>query len=210
MELRAKIASIVNHLFMINPVRNCNESIVIGILGQYTGSVGPADRLLLSILERIDKEQSLNLISSSETWNAFKNNWSFFHVEAASSSLQSPFSIISPDVTLRNVLEFDPEVSSGPEEEVDGNHSVVDQIHGDYATYDPTFWLPVIAYCLEKVEHPSELTFLVESSAIGYALVCLSSSQETVRRMATSIVSHWRNLCEVLPLRVLTDTRHTI
>jgi hypothetical protein len=207
--LRANITHIIHNLFMINPTRNSTVSVLAGILGLYTGSVGPADVLLRKVLNRIDEEESLNLISSSETWNAFRNNWSRSHVEAISSSLQSPFALIDSGEIRRNIVEFNPEIhvdqSIGQEKAED-----VKNLPILYRTYDPLFWLPVIAFCLEKLGHSSDLTLLVDNFSIGYVLVCLSSKQLVIRKMAASLLLRFEHLSEVTPYFNHTDYRCTI
>ena len=182
---------IIKKLFSIDPITNSSESVVIGILNLYTGSRSPADRLLLSVLQSIDKERSLSLISSSETWNAFRNSWSHFHVDAISSSLQAPIVLIDTHLTRMNTFNFNT---------VEDGLSTLVAVDGHQAashTYDPNFWLPVIGYCLEKVAHSSELLLLVEIYAIGYTIVCLSSEQEVTRKMAASVLVTFDNLCQV-------------
>jgi hypothetical protein len=195
--LQVKIASIIFYLFMINPLRNSNESVLVGILGRYNGSLGPADRLLMEVLNRIDAERSLNLLSSQETWIAFRNNWSRSNVESISSSLQSPFTLIDSDAMQRVILDFD--VNAGIAEvdtgiDISMNSTEMQRL---CATYDPSFWLPIIAYCLKTLAHSSELTLLIENSSIGYALVCLSAHQENIREMATHVLMNWERLCGV-------------
>jgi hypothetical protein len=199
--LRMNIALIVYNLFMINPSNNSTESALVGVLGLYTGSVGPADRLLLQVMQRIDLERSLNVLSSSETWNAFRRSWSHSHTEAILSSLQSPFALIDPDATRVNVLEFEVDIiNSGFVEDVckERSRNFFRSTQDMYRKYDPWFWLPVIAYCLEKVIHPSELVLLIEVSAVGYALVALSSKCKAIQKMAAAVLIKWERLCEVI------------
>jgi hypothetical protein len=199
--LRMNIASIVSNLFMINPSGNSSESVLVGILDVYTGSVGLADRLLMHVMQHIDLERSLNVLSSSETWNAFKKNWSRSHIEALVSSLQSPFALIDPDAMRVNVLEFEVDITnSNIEEDICEARpkNLFGGIEDAYRKYDPLFWLPIIAYCLEKVIHPSDLVLLIEVSAIGYVLVCLSSKCNTIRKMAAAVLVKWEHLCEVI------------
>jgi hypothetical protein len=203
------IVNIIYHLFMMNPLRNSTESVLIGILGHYTASVRPADSLLRDVLRRIDSERSLNVLSSAETWNAFKASWSQSHVEAIASSLQSPFAMIDSDSMQHNVLHLQVSLyTSNANDEM----SLVNPagIQLDDRLLDPFFWLPIIAYCLDKTTHSSELTFLIENSAIGYALVCLSSNDLTIRRMAAFILVSWEHLCQVSTSSTVPNSRITI
>jgi hypothetical protein len=172
---------------------------MIGLLGLYTSSIGPADLLLFDTLAQIDRESSLNVTASTEIWNAFRNNWSRRYVETVSSTLESPFSIIDADITRKNVFLFRPTIPKADPIHLTSRdvETSVDEQQTDYDTYDPRFWLPIIAYCLKKVTHSSELTQLIESSAIGYAFVCLSSTSLEIRKMASSILLEWEHLCEV-------------
>ena len=207
--LQANTAHIIYSLFMINPMRNSNESVLVGILGMHTGSVGPADRLLTELLIRIDVERSLNILSSSDTWNAFRNNWSRSHVESISSSLESPFTLIDSDGMRRNTFDFNIEVDTTKiENGIDTSkfQISVDKILHSYTMYDPTFWLPVISYCLRKVVHSSELTLLIDNSAVSYALACLSAKQENIRKMAGYVLVTWERQCEV-PLHLNSCSR---
>ena len=200
LQRQANTAQIIYNLFMINPQRNSNESVLVGILGMYTGSVGLADCLLTEVLIQIDVERSLNILTSSDTWNAFRNNWSRSHVESVSSSLQSPFTLIDSDGMRRNTFEFDIEVGTNKVENlVDISKSQIsaDKARNSYAIYDPIFWLPIIAHCLRKVIHSSELTLLIDNSAVGYTLACLSAQQESVRKMAGYVLVTWEHQCEV-------------
>lgn len=167
-------------------IKNSNESVLIGVLSIYSGSRGKADRLLLDVVRAIDETRALNATSSPEIWNAFKNSWSRFEVEAVGSDLDTPFAIIDPAITVRNMVNFDISLDAERSNDV-----------GAYQRYDPRFWLPVIAYCLEKVAHQSELGLLIDSSAISYALVCLSSKDEAIRKMGGSILLQWERLCQV-------------
>jgi len=183
---------------MINPLRNSNESVLVGILALYSGSIGPADRLLMEVLNRIDTERSLNLLSSPETWTAFKNNWSRSNVESISSSLQSPCALIDSDGMQRVILDFD--INAGTAEidiTIDVLNNSTKEMQRLYATYDPSFWLPIIAYCLKTLAYSSDLTLLVENSSVGYALVCLSANQENIREMAAHVLINWERLCWV-------------
>jgi hypothetical protein len=200
LRLQANTAHIIYNLFMINPERNSNESILVGILGMHTGSVGPADRLLTEVLIQIDVERSLNILSSSNTWNAFRNNWSRSHLESISSSLESPFALIDSDGMRGNTLDFNIEATK-VENGIDTSKFQIsaDNVRDSYAMYDPTFWLPVIAYCLRKVVHSSQLILLIDNSAVGYALACLSAKQETIRKIAGYILVSWERQCEVPP-----------
>lgn len=189
-QVRHFIAEIITRLYFTDPVKNRSESVVTGILNLYTGSRSSADRLLLSVLQHADKESSLSLVSSSETWNAFKNSWSRFHVDAISSTLQSPIVIIDSQITRMNVYGFITAEVANSEESLSK-----DQVACNL--YDPRFWLPVIGYCLEKVGHSSELLLLIEIYAIGYALVCLSSDMEATRKMAQSVLVTFESRCQV-------------
>lgn len=200
LRLQLNKVHIIYSLFMINPKRNSNESVLVSILGMHSGSVGPADRLLTEILIRIDVERSLNILSSPDTWNAFRNNWSRFHVEGISSSLESPFALIDLDGMRQNTLNFNIEVGTTKVESgIDTSKFQIlpEKILGSYTIYDPTFWLPVISYCLKKVVHSSELTLLIDNSAVPYALVCLSAKEESIRRMAGHVLVNWEHECEV-------------
>jgi hypothetical protein len=190
------ISLIIQKLFLINPRRNCNESVLLGLLGIYKGTLGRADLWLRHVLEYIDEETSLNITSSSNTWNAFRTNWSRAHVEAVSSSLESPFSLIDSEITKQSVLDFDTEPIALPD---GGNGGLLgsDSESLRRRSYDPFFWLPVIAYCLERVKHASDLTILVENLSIGYAFVCLSSKDHKIRKMAASILNRFECLPEV-------------
>jgi hypothetical protein len=189
-KVRHFIAEIITRLYFTDPIKNRSESVVTGILNLYTGSRSSADRLLLSVLQHADKESSLSLISSSETWNAFKNSWSRFHVDAISSTLQSPIVIIDSQITRMNVYGFKTAEVANSEESLSK-----DQVASNL--YDPSFWLPIIGYCLEKVGHSSELLLLIEIYAIGYALVCLSSDMEVTRKMAQSVLVTFESRCQV-------------
>ena len=202
-------ARIIYNLFMINPKRNSNESVLVGILGMYTGSVGLADRLLMEVLIRIDVERSLNILSSSDTWNAFRNNWSRSHVESISSSLESPFALIDSDGIRRNTFDFNIDVGTTKlENGMDTSKSQIsaDKIPDSYSMYDPTFWLPVISYCLKKAVHSAELALLIDNSAVSYALVCLSAKEENIRKMAGYVLVAWEHQCEV-PLHLNSCSR---
>lgn len=195
-KIRANVGSIILNLFRINPQRNSNESVLVGILGLYTGSVGPADRLLMEVLNQIDIERSLNILSSSEIWNAFRNNWSRSNLESVSCSLQSPFALIDSGAMQLAILDFNVAVGN-KEIEMAIDESKNEDIQKLYATYDPSFWLPIIAYCLRQIVHSSELTVLIENSSVGYALVCLSAKQESIRKMAAYVLVNWEHLCGV-------------
>jgi len=185
---------------MINPPRNTSESVLIGILSLYMGSRGAADRLLIKVVERIDSEKSLNLLTSDEIWNSFRNNWSRSHIETLSSSLQSPFALIEADTSRRNILEFDVEDAVETDDQDYTTLKATARMKEKYEQYEPSFWLPVIAYCLEKATHQSELMSLINNFAFGYVLVCLSSTRESVRRMAVNILLKWDHLSEVIYL----------
>jgi hypothetical protein len=187
--VRFQISRIIQELFNIDPLKACTESIVIGILGLYAGSVGPGDRVLLDVMERIDEVSGLNLLSSPETWNAFRNRWSRSHVEVVSSSLSSPFSLIDANTTKSNAADFKVVLNA--------KDVPADQLSSFYQIYDPKFWLPIIAYCLDKVTHSSEVLLLIENYAIGYTLVCLSSQDENIRKMAGSLLVTFEGLAEV-------------
>jgi len=169
-------------------LNNSNESVLIGILGMYTGSVGRADRILLDVMKTIDNVRALNILSSNETWNAFKDTWSQFEVEAVGSTLSSPFALIDTEITSRNVINFDVgrETKEGSEQDQKA-----------YERYDPEFWLPIVGYCLDKASHQSDLTLLIDTSAIEYALVCMSSKNEEIRQMSGSVLVRWERSCQV-------------
>lgn len=181
---------------MINPQRNSTESVLTGLLGLYAASLGRSDLWLRIVMEHIDRESSVNIVTSSGTWNAFRNNWSKKHVEAISSTLESPFNLIDADETKRSILEFDTETPLIHNLEHD-KELEPGVLALRYRSYDPSFWLPVIAYCLESVRHASDLTGLVDNFSIGYAFVCLSSKDPDVRKMAISILHRFEHLPEV-------------
>jgi len=194
---------------MMNPSRNSTESVLIGILSRYTASVQPADSLLRDVLRRIDSERSLNVLSSTETWNAFRASWSRSHLEAIASSLQSPFALIDSDSMQHNVLHLQVPVDiSKAGDKISLVHATGTQ--PDNGLVDPLFWLPIIAYCLDKTTHSSELTLLIENSAIGFALVCLSLNDLTIRRMAGFILVTWEHLCQVSTFSIVPDSRFII
>lgn len=197
---RVNVATIIYRLFMMDPPGNSSESVLIGILSLYTGSLGPADVLLRDVLDLIDSEKSLSVISSSDAWNAFRSSRSRIDIETFSSSLESPFSLIDSETTRRNIFEFD--VNIGNSESSYPNDNKVrkcstDKAQDAYHMYDPKFWLSIIGYCLEKVVHSSNITHLIENFATGYAIVCLSSYDVTIRMRAGSILVRWEYLCEV-------------
>lgn len=196
MQLQLNTAQIIFHLFIMDPSRNSTESVLIGVLGHYTASCRHADFLLRQILERIDSERSLNILSSAETWNAFRVSWFRSHVEALASSLETPFALIDSESMQYNILHF--QVSGDVGMRRDEIAAVnAGSIQPDDRQLDPIFWLPIIAYSFEKTLHPSDLTLLIESSAIGYALVCLSSRDLRIRTMASFILATWENACQV-------------
>ena len=190
--LQLNHARIIFDLFMMDPSRNSTESVLVGVLGHYTASSRRSDSLLREILERIDSERSLNILSSAETWNAFRANWSRSHLEALASSMESPFALIDSESMHYNIIHFqvagDIAIDNG---KVSAEN--VERVRLDDRLLDPLFWLPIIAYSLEKATHASELTLLIENSAIGYALVCLSSTELTIRKMAGFILATWEN-----------------
>ena len=186
--LRVNLSIIIKELFEMDVLKNSNESVLIGILNMYTASAGLADRILLDIMRKVDQIRALNVLSSLETWNAFKNSWSRYEVEAVGSTLSTPFSVIGAETTSQNILAFDISFHYGGN---DSDDSIA------YARYDPRFWLPIIGYCLEKTSHQTNIMLLIDSSAIGYALVCLSSKNEEIRHMASSLVIRWEHLCQV-------------
>ena len=174
----------------MNIVKNSNESVLVGVLRLYRGCRGKDDRLLLDVMRHIDETRSLTIFSSSETWNAFKTNLPRVNIEPNSSSLLSPFSIMDPNITRNNIAAFDVSV---PETE----ETAIEYLQKMDTTYDPNFWLPIIAYCLEKVTHSSDIVLLIENSSIGYALVCLSSMDEMIRKMASTVLIRWEELSQV-------------
>jgi hypothetical protein len=186
------IASIAHQLYDMNPGRNSTPSILIGVLGLYHGSTSAADLALMDILKSIDKHRCLNLLSSSETWNAFRSNRSRSHVESLSSSLDNPFPLIDSDEMNQSILYFKTDECKG------GRNVRRDAISSgsERKSLDPEFWLSVVSYCLEKCRNSSELTVLLENSAIGFTFVCLSSENEEVRKTAGSILLKWERLCE--------------
>jgi len=190
----ANIARIIHQLFYLNPPRNSNLSVLIGVLGIYEGSTSPADLCIIEIIKSIDEHRSLNLIFSSETWNAFRNRWSRSHIESLSSSIENPSPLIDSEVMHRTIFNFRTnERKSGQNIQMRGLSSGSEP----KSLIDPEFWLPVIAYCLKKCRHSSDLTVLLENNSIGFAFACLSSENEKVRRMAGSILLNWERLCEV-------------
>lgn len=193
----------------MNPGRNSTESVLIGILGRYSGSVRRADSLLWDVLRHIDCERSLNVLSSTETWNAFRISWSRSHLEAIASSLQSPFALIDSESMQHSVLHLQVSVDvSKARDKISLINATGAQL--DDRLLDPLFWLPIIAYCLDKTGHSSELTLLIENSAIGFALVCLSSNDLTIRRMAGFILVTWEHLCQVSTFFPVPNSRFTI
>jgi hypothetical protein len=182
-------ATIIQKLFAMDVLKNSNQSVLVGILGLYTGSKGQTDCILLDVMRRIDETSSMNITSSYETWGAFRSGISRVNVEAISSSLESPFPVIDTDRMRNDIALFD--VSPDSAEPV-----TLDEAEILTTSYDPKFWLPVIAYCLEKATHSSEITLLIGNYSIGYALACLSSKSETVRKMASSILLRWEELSQ--------------
>jgi len=190
----SNIARIIHQLFYFNPPRNSNLSVLIGVLGIYESSTSPADFRMMEIMKSIDEHRSLNLISSSETWNAFRNRWSRSHIESLSSSLENPFPLIDSEDMHHTIFNF------RTNERTSGQNVRMNSISSGSepkSLIDPEFWLPVIAYCLTKCRHTSDLTVLLENNSIGFAFACLSSENEKVRRMAGSILLSWERLCDV-------------
>jgi len=194
---------------MMDPPRNSTHSVLVGVLGHYAASCRRADVLLREVLGRIDSERSLNILSSAETWNAFRTSWSRSHVKALASSLELPFALIDSESMQYNILHFP--LSGDVGKRSDYITAVNARgIQLDDRLLDPIFWLPIIAYSLEKTTHTSELTLLIEISAIGYALVCLSSSDLTIRTMASFILGIWENSCQVNHVAATLTKRFTI
>jgi hypothetical protein len=183
------VAKIIQKLFAMDVLKNSNQSVLVGILGLYTGSRGQVDQILLDVMHQIDETRRINVISSPETWATFRAGMSRFNVEAISSSLESPFTVIELDTMRKNSVEFD----VWEDNTVDASFEGAERLN---ASYDPHFWLPIIAYCFEKATHSSQVTLFMQNYSIGYALVCLSSMHETVRKMATSILIHWEELSQ--------------
>jgi hypothetical protein len=200
LKTRTNISIIIHRLFHLDSEEQCTPSVLTGLLSLYTGSIGLADLLIFDIISHIDKDSIFNIVSSPEIWNAFKNNWSRRYVETVSSTPESPFAIIDADVTRKNVFLF-----RTPARKHDSIQAWLfgdvepdlNQLQIEYETYDANFWLSMIAYCLTKVTHSSELTQLVESSAIGYAFVSLSSKKPEIQKPAARILLEWERLCEV-------------
>jgi hypothetical protein len=190
-QLQENVSYIISSLFQINPRRNSTESVLVGVLGRYRASTASSDIFLRRVLRQIDSERSLNILSSAESWNAFKANWSESYVEALSTSLQSPFALIDSDTMRQNIISFDVFIG------VDQAAPKISPTLADETRIDPSFWLPIIAYSLDKASHSAEITVLIERSAIGYALVCLSSESSSIRRMASFVLTRWESLCVV-------------
>src|SRR5947207_8925714 len=92
------LSTIIHKLFMMDVVKSSNQSVLVGILGIYGGSRGRADRILLDVVRQIDENRRLNVTTSSETWNAFRYSLSRSNVEAVSSTLESPFSVLDKEI----------------------------------------------------------------------------------------------------------------
>jgi len=193
-ETFANVIGIIRQLYFMNPRRNSNPSVLIGVLGLYDGSTSPTDKQLMEIMESMDDQRALNLFTSSEIWNAFRNRWSHSHVESLSSTLENPFPLIDPDEMRQNLLPFGTRNRRDESKVPEGSAS---SESGLEFPMDPKFWLSVIAYCIEKCKHFSELTILLENSSVGYTFMCLSSENEQVRKMARSILVKWELQCEV-------------
>jgi hypothetical protein len=191
----ADVVGIIRQLYFMNPPRNSNPSVLIGVLGLYDGSTSPTDMHLMEIMKSIDSERALNLHTSSDTWNAFRNRWSRSHVESLSSSLEHPFPLIDPDEMHQSLICFRTR-NDGLELENSSAHK-----SGLKFPVDPEFWLSVIAYCFEKCKHFSELAILLDNFSVAYTFMCLSSESEQVRKMAGSILIKWERLCEVFQHR---------
>jgi hypothetical protein len=186
-DVRRNKSIIVQKLFEMDIMNNSNESVLIGLLNVYTGSAGQADRTLLDVLKKIDDVRALNILSSQDTWCAFRNTRSQFGIEAVDSTLTSPFPLIDRETTYQNLKQFSVDLSS---------ESLKDDRHS-YERYDPEFWLPLIGYCLEKATRQADLSLLIDTWSIGYVLICLSSKDYGIRKMAGSILVRWEDLCHV-------------
>ena len=198
--LRLYIATIIQKLYQIDCVKNSNESVLSGVLELYTGSKDPADSILFDVINSIETKCSLNVTSTSNLWKAFRKGWSFRYPDAISSSIETPSALIIREYMVYNTLNFDCRAESGHIENDQTHTWSVEKNKSSLKSGDPRFWLPLVAYCLQRVSHSADLTVLIENYAIGYTIACLSSESDTTRKMACFILLSWARLCGVITL----------
>ncbi|KAI5785180.1 ribosome 60S biogenesis N-terminal-domain-containing protein [Pyronema domesticum] len=200
-------AFLISKLFQAGKATLSNIATLDGIMESYRGTNDPIDRMLLNIILHIEGHLARSCASRIASWSVLetteKNLISRVRgrlevsIDAKILS-KSVFhsSTTTVDATFNNLEKY--------------MKTIKESIIPVGKSYDPLFMLPALTFCLISETHILEAQAAVERHCVSYAMVCLSSSDKSIRSMASNFLSTVAAKLEDSPYRNKTQIIHLI
>lgn len=193
---RGSIISFLHTLFHLHPINTCQPSHIEPLRRAYGGSLGAADRKVLSIFQLYEATRKTSVASLFSQWSSTTDVVS----ESALEALQG----LDPSRVLKTCLDF-------PEwRKLEGGD--IDDVPSSEVMYDPVFVLLLFTQMMTDAVPSSALEWvqLFRTNVISLLLRALSAKDAQIREIAwAQIASLYRTLevCRVpLHLRPLLTT----
>ncbi|TPX63386.1 hypothetical protein SpCBS45565_g06637 [Spizellomyces sp. 'palustris'] len=182
------------HLLMsLDPVHCCNTDHLPLLAQAYQGTVASADQVILAIWELYEKQAGISVEAHAMRWGLTST--------AALSSVSAAQSLATIDaVWMAHTCQWFPTDMELEAVQPSNGHSAEARAIGEvYSSrlaplYDPKFFLPLVAGSLIHGSTHVDSRRLVESNALGLAIMALSSDRDSMRKAGYFVLDLAYNL----------------
>ncbi|OLL26710.1 hypothetical protein NEOLI_000341 [Neolecta irregularis DAH-3] len=179
--LRRDIALLLHQLYFISPKSNATVSTLEGLLQLYNGSIDEADTSILAMIVDIESIRGESVAISHKPFDVKSSTAIFDSKRILKSIYNFPIEVDRSQLNLSDIMASRTELLQETELKA--------------SIYDPVLLLSMIAMFLKQHEPNQDFRKLIESNAFGYILICLSSTEKNILKMAYNILEHlWYTL----------------
>ncbi|CAG8755435.1 3222_t:CDS:2, partial [Dentiscutata erythropus] len=200
---RLAINNLLNTVFRIHPKTCCKPSYLNILLSHYGASTSLADQLLLDIFIFYEKSSNTSIISNAMMWGPESARQIDRRGLMGQRILVESLDLIDPMIMMRSYTHFpidkELEVSLNPIEIISYLKNDItkdpDKWEQYLPVYDPSYFLPLFANLL-SYGNLLDVRKFIEINALGFIVVSLSSTVETVRRAGYYLMDEFYGLLE--------------
>nr|KAJ3422766.1 hypothetical protein HK105_006445 [Polyrhizophydium stewartii] len=205
---KSALLRLLHRIMLIEPTSCCMPDMVPRLAGSYFGTVAAADRATLAVLALFETHASISVAAHMASW-APSRPAPGEHAPAGNSAsklLHQPTDILSsidPQWMAGSVRWFElnldiDAIDKQAKGDIDSNAVSREpsalRASASEPAYDPTFILPLVAGALVHRPCTIDPHSLIESNALGMAIMALASTCESTRRVGHLIMSRAHHL----------------